>query len=188
MDKSNILFLIVFLTLIIFISYNLIAVNSIVANALFTIIILGFSSINTYLGLFACIIIIFMKQFIYCSSCNREGLDTMDTTMGNTITSSGNSYLPPPPAINDGVTTSPYSGKIIVTGPPGPPGLPGIRGNDGAVGPTGPTGYTGSPGQIGPTGAAGAAGGIGPTGPVGPGGQPGSVGPTGPMGSFGRGF
>lgn len=197
MNKTTILFPIVFLMLILLISYNLMNVNSIIANALFTIIILVFSCINTYLGLLACVIVIFMKQFIYCSTCNREGLDTMDNSIGNTIPLSGNTYstsgntmpvtgnLYVPSDINSGITTSP-SGKIVLTGPPGPQGLPGKNGNDGATGPTGPMGAAGTPGLPGITGPTGVRGDLGATGPTGPTGTVGQTGPIGPTGSFGK--
>lgn len=187
MNSVNVLFPIIFLILILLISYNLLNVNSVTANALFTIIILSFSTVNTYLGLLSCVIVIFMKQFIYCSTCNKEGLDNIGNSApiegnsysGNSYLDTGNSYIPqysPPP-----ISTSP-SGKIVLTGPPGPPGPRGRNGDDGSTGPTGPAGASGTPGPTGYTGEKGAKGDVGETGIAGPTGQ---TGPMGPTGSFG---
>jgi hypothetical protein len=188
MNNATILFLITFLILILVISYKLIKVDSIIANALFTFIILSFSFINTYLGLFSCVLVIFMKQFIYCSNWNKEGLDNIGNSApmegntysydGNTNSYGGNTFIPTISAPSPSISTTP-NGRIILTGPPGPPGPRGRDGEDGATGPTGPAGSTGTPGPTGFTGERGEKGDFGATGIAGP------TGPTGPMGPTG---
>jgi hypothetical protein len=165
MNKINILFPVIFLIIILLLSYNLISVDSVFSNALFTIIILSFSFVNSYLGLFACVLIIFIKHFIYCNKCNKEGLDTIGNnapTDGNLLSYSGNLNLNKD--IGSSSISSTPSGKIILTGPPGPPGPPGPRGKDGENGPTGPVGPAGLTGSIGITGSIGSTGPTGPTG------------------------
>jgi hypothetical protein len=194
MNTATILFPILFLIIILLLSYNLIQVDSVLGNALFTLIILSFSLVNTYLGLFSCVLIIFMKHFIYCSKCNKEGLDTIgnsvsidgNTNSGNSYignTNSGNSHVDSgsintPLGSSPSISTTP-SGKIVLTGPPGPPGPRGKDGENGSTGPTGPAGATGLPGPTGYTGEKGTKGDLGATGIAGP------TGSTGPMGNTG---
>ena len=67
------LFLVVLL-----VSYNILPMDSIAANILFIVMIIIFTSMHVYLGLLSCIFFIFMKHFVYCNKCNKEGLESIE--------------------------------------------------------------------------------------------------------------